>query len=409
MKDTIDSIANRLLMFAFKILSKLVGFYEPELLVGKDSSLELVERIAKDGVRKLFIMTSAGIKRRGQLAPVIERLENHTIEVVVFDQVSPDPTFENVHQALDCCMSHQCNAVLALGGGSVIDAAKVVMMAATNGQNPQALVGIKKGRKAPLPFYSVPTTSGTGSEVTYVSVVKDSAQHRKQFVVDPKLVPIAAALDPALLVSMPPSITAMTGMDALTHAIEAYLSRNATPKTQKLSIEACQLIFDNLTTAYKQGENQQAREAMAVAAYKAGLAFTLSSLGYVHAISHQLGGIYGLPHGLGNAIVLPKVLKASFPDSISLLAQLAKETNIGTAKQDERERALFFIEHIEQLNKALGIPTVIELLQQDDIKHIAKLAYDEAKSSYAVPKFMSIEQCEALLRKCLVRPCEPVR
>ena len=296
-----------------------------------------------------------------------------------------------------------------MGGGSVIDAAKVVMMAATNGQNPQALVGIKKGRKAPLPFYSVPTTSGTGSEVTIVSVVKDSAQHRKQFVVDPKLVPLAAALDPVLLTSMPPSITAMTGMDALTHAIEAYLSGNATPETQQLSVDACNLIFAHLATAYEKGADQAAREAMAMGSYKAGVAFTRSTLGYVHAISHQVGGIYGVPHGLGNAILLPKVLKASLPESASKLAALAQATHIGSAEQSEQARATHFIEHIEQLNKTLAIPTVIEPLQQEDIQRIAKLAYDEAKVSYAAPKFMSIEQCEALLRTCLARPCEPVR
>ena len=291
--------------------------------------------------------------------------------------------------------------MLAIGGGSVLDAAKVVAMTVTNGNKPEALVGMMKGKNKPLPFYCIPTTSGTGSEVTIVSVIKDAENHQKQFIVDPNLVPKAAALDPILLASMPPAITAMTGMDALTHAIEAYLSLNSTQTTEQLAIDAMQLILKNLPVAFGDGANLPARESVALGAYKAGVAFTNSSLGYVHAISHQLGGTYGVPHGLGNAILLPKVLRFSLPKVINRLAKLSKQLNIGTSEMIPEERALAFIEYVEDLNASLLIPNVVRELQQDDIPHIANLAYKEAIYSYAVPKFMSTGDCEKLLLQCL--------
>ena len=397
----IDFLKNRSLMFSFKTLGKLIKIYEPELFTGKNSSLILADKISQAKHKKLLIMTTSGIKRRGQLAPVMDQLKNDGVSVFVFDDINPDPTFADVDKALEYGLYNQFDAVLAVGGGSVIDAAKVVVMAATNGNAPEKLIGMIKGKQKPLSFYAIPTTSGTGSEVTIVSVVSDKESHKKQFVINPNLVPKAAALDPVLLSTMPPAITAMTGIDALTHAIEAYLSRNASKKTDLYAVEAVKFIFKSLPIAFEDGKNFQAREAMALASHKAGIAFTNASLGYVHAISHQLGGIYGVSHGLGNAILLPKVLKASLPNITNKLAELGKELNIGTLDMTNEERAAEFIHSIEELNARLNIPNVVHELQKKDISHIANRAYKEAISSYAVPKFMSIMDIEVILHQCL--------
>ncbi|NEO52659.1 MAG: iron-containing alcohol dehydrogenase [Okeania sp. SIO3B5] len=397
----IDFLKNRSLMFSFKILGKFIKIYEPELFTGEQASLTLAEKISQAEYKKLLIMTTSGIKRRGQLDSVIEQLKNDGVSVFVFDDINPDPTFADVSKALEHGLSNQFDAVLAVGGGSVVDAAKVVAMAATNGNSPEKLVGIMKGKQKPLPFYAIPTTSGTGSEVTIASVVSEKESHRKRFVIDPNLVPKAAALDPVLLATMPPAITAMTGMDALTHAVEAYLSRNASRKTDRYALEAIKRIFESLPVAFEDGKNFQAREAMALASHQAGIAFTNASLGYVHAISHQLGGIYGVSHGLGNAILLPKVLKASLPNITNQLAELAKELNIGMSDMTNEERAAAFIDSIEKLNARLNIPSVVHELQKEDISRIAGTAYEEAISSYAVPKFMSTKDIEAILCQCL--------
>jgi alcohol dehydrogenase class IV len=255
-----------------------------------------------------------------------------------------------------------------------------------------------------LPLFAVPTTAGTGSEVTVAAVVTDPAAHVKAAVIDPKLVPAAAALDPLLTKGMPRSITAATGMDALTHAVEAYTNRWPHAETAFHAVSAVRMIFANLPRACANGDDLEAREAMLVASFYAGLAFTKAYVGYVHAFSHKVGGMYGVPHGLGNAILLPYVLDflKDAPLAEQRLAELA--IAIGAGKEGEPRAALAqrFVERVRALNRTVGIPEKLEALTAADIREVARAAMIEAHRDYPVPKNMSLAEAEALLQKCLV-------
>jgi alcohol dehydrogenase class IV len=247
----------------------------------------------------------------------------------------------------------------------------------------------------------VPTTAGTGSECTIVAVITDAASHRKFVITDLKLVPKLAVLDPELMVGLPPHITAATGMDALTHAVEAYIGRSGTPFTDENAERAVKLVFENLEEVYRNGKNLQARYQMALASYCAGAAFTRAYIGYVHAIAHNMGGLYGVPHGLANAIILPHVLRFSLREAQGKLAALARCVSLGAPGDSEESLALRFIEAIEQMNQRMKIPTTIAQLQAADIPLIARRALAEAHPDYPVPRIMTRAQCEALVRDLL--------
>ena len=285
----------------------------------------------------------------------------------------------------------------------MIDAAKVIGAMVVSGKSPAQLVGMLKVGKPMLPLFAVPTTAGTGSEVTVAAVVTDPVAHAKAAVIDPKLVPAAAALDPALTTGMPKPITAATGMDALTHAVEAYMNRWPHAETGFHAVSAVRMIFANLPRACEDGGNLEAREAMLVASFYAGLAFTKAYVGYVHAFSHKVGGMYGVPHGLGNAILLPYVLDfiKDAPLAEQRLAELA--VAIGAGKEGEPRAALAqrFVERVRELNRAVGIPEKLAALKAEDIPAVARAAMIEAHRDYPVPKNMSLGDAEALLRRCL--------
>jgi alcohol dehydrogenase class IV len=256
--------------------------------------------------------------------------------------------------------------------------------------------------KPMLPLFVVPTTAGTGSEVTVAAVVKDQEKHAKAAVVDPKLVPAAAALDPVLMQGMPKSITAATGMDALTHAIEAYTNRWPHAETALHSLSAVRLIFANLPRACADGGDLEARESMALAAFYAGLAFTKAYVGYVHAFSHKLGGMYGVPHGLANAILLPYVLDfiQDSPYARDRLAELAVAIGAGTTAESKEALAQRFVDRVRELNRTVGIPEKVAALQTGDVGEIARAAMIEAHRDYPVPKNMNLAEAEALLARC---------
>ena len=274
---------------------------------------------------------------------------------------------------------------------------------ATTGKTSAKLVGMLKVNKPPLPLYAVPTTAGTGSEVTVAAVVTDPVKHVKTVVVDPKLVPLAAALDPELMKGMPGPITAATGMDALTHAVEAYLNRWPHQETPMLCASAVRLIFANLPRAYSNGSDLEAREAMALASLYAGLAFTKAYVGYVHAFSHKIGGVYGVPHGLGNAIVLPYVLDflKDAPYAEARLAELA--VAIGAGRRPSRRRRLHSGSWIGCGNSIarLASRTKSRRCDAEDVGTIARAAMVEAYRDYPVPKNMRLGEAEALLQRCL--------
>jgi alcohol dehydrogenase class IV len=299
--------------------------------------------------------------------------------------------------------AHRSDAILAVGGGSAIDAAKVIGAMATSDKSPAQLVGMLKLKAPMLPLFAIPTTAGTGSEVTVAAVVTDPVAHTKAAVIDPRLVPMATALDPVMMRGMPKPITAATGMDALTHAVEAYTNRWPLAETPPHCLAAVRMIFSNLVRAYQEGDDLEAREGMAVASFYAGLAFTKAYVGYVHAFSHTIGGRYGVPHGLCNAIVLPYVLDflKDAPYAEARLAELAVAIGVGTGTEAKGALAQQFIDSVRELNRKVGIPDKIASLKAADVPAIARAAMIEAHRDYPVPKNMSLVEAEALLRRCL--------
>jgi alcohol dehydrogenase class IV len=250
-----------------------------------------------------------------------------------------------------------------------------------------------------MPLFAIPTTAGTGSEVTLAAVISETQTHTKKFVIDPKILPVMTALDPTLMIGLPPHITAATGMDALTHAVESFIARSSTRQTEAWATAAVRMIFEHLPKAYADGSDLAARKAMALASYYAGLAFTRTSVGYVHAIAHTFGAYYRTPHGRANAIVLSHVLEFSEEPARARLARLAE--TIGLEGASDAEKAQGFIEAVRGLMAKVDIPYTLEDLRAEDIGSIATQALGEAHLNYPVPRYMSQDQCEGLLRRML--------
>lgn len=382
---------------------------QPTLLVGPGSSKRLGEAIAAFGHRKLLIVTDPMIVKLGLLKDLTGALDAGGAEYAVFDQITPDAPIPLIEKAIAFYRKNDCDAIVAVGGGSSMDAAKAVAVSIANPKPLRKLAGYLKGLRHPITIYAVPTTAGTGSEVTVAAVISDPKKKDKIVIVDPRMVPRAAALDPTLMTGLPPAITAATGIDALTHAIEAFVGNWATEYTDGLALAAVGLIFGNLRTAYKDGGNLEAREQMALASTYAGMAFTRANVGYVHAIAHQFGGRYHTPHGLANAMLLPLVLRFSHPSIVKRLALLAVRAKLGDESERDDDLAEKFLEGIEQLNRDLAIPTQLDALKESDIASIAKGARKEADMGYPVPRYMTQKQCELLIRELLPKKIEAAK
>jgi len=396
----------RFLKLFMKPVIKLVQQPRPVVFVGPDSALKLCRMLGQYRFARVLIVTDAVLVKLGLIEPLRSALVEQGIDVAVFDAIQPDPTYPVVRQGHAAAVAHGSDAVLAVGGGSSIDAAKVIAAMVTTGKAPEKLLGFFKLNKPMLPLFVVPTTAGTGSEVTVAAVLTDPVKHEKAAVVDPKIVPTAAALDPKLMQGMPPHITAATGMDALTHAVEAYLNVWPNPETAFHCVSAVRMIFANLPRAYANGSDLEAREAMALASFHGGLAFTRAYVGYVHAFSHKIGGTYGVPHGLGNAITLPYVLDfiKDAPYAEARLAELALAIGAGEAGQSRSALAQRFVDRVRELNRQVGIPEKLAPLKPGDIPMIARAAMIEANRDYPVPKLMKLGEAEALLRTMLPAP-----
>tara|TARA_Y100001934_G_scaffold263378_1_gene339017 strand:+ start:1250 stop:2491 length:1242 start_codon:yes stop_codon:yes gene_type:complete len=384
-----------------KVLQLVVRL--PEVYAGPGCSLLLCDAVAGSGVKRLLLVTDAMLVKLGLVEPLLQRLQAAGVEVTVYDGVKPDPAVEQCEEAFAVLQREGCEAVLAFGGGSVMDCSKVIAARATNNKAIWDMTGFFKVGKTPLPVYCVPTTAGTGSEVSIGAVVSDPAQKRKLPIIDHKMVPRMAALDGRLMTGLPPGVTAATGMDALTHAVEAYISRIAIPESDQMALEAVNLIMRNLPRVMENGEDEDARQMMSWAAYRAGLAFSRAGLGYVHGIAHNFGAHYHTPHGLANAIVLPHVLEYSAPACVERLAELARVSGLEQGGETDEVLAGKFIERVRELKQALGIPETLDALRTEDIPAIAKAALQEAHFSYAVPRYMNQADCEALLQKMLVK------
>ncbi|EEX93721.1 hypothetical protein VIOR3934_00505 [Vibrio orientalis CIP 102891 = ATCC 33934] len=388
---------HRAYMLGLKIAAKVLPISKPTLFLGKEALKQLCHSVSIMDINKVLIVTDSGLVKLGLVKKLTFEFERVGVHCEIYDGVEPDPTYHHVEDGLSLYRKHRCQAVVALGGGSSIDCAKVVAACATNHKPVRRLVGLLKVWKSPAPIFVVPTTAGTGSEVTVAAVVSDPTSHQKTPLMDPKLVPIAAALEPSLMLALPAHITAQTGMDALTHAIEAYLSGNATPETDRYALAAFSLIDENLEKAVKFGQNVTARQNMALASYYAGLAFTKASLGYVHAIAHTLGAKYGTPHGLANAVVLPHVLEFSKSEAKERMAKLADTLGLTDRHVSDSIKAQAFIDYIKQLQKKLDLPSHFDHILQEHIAELAKQSLQEARWNYPVPKYMQQEECERLI------------
>ncbi|HEX6136248.1 MAG TPA: iron-containing alcohol dehydrogenase [Casimicrobiaceae bacterium] len=399
--DVVRSVGLSTVMRAAGVVTGMLPIPQPMLLVGPGASGRLGRAICGFGHRKVLIVTDRGVRDRGLPDALLKALSKGGTAHVVFDAITQDAPIPLIERGIALHEKHGCDAIVAFGGGSPMDAAKTIALSVANRKHPRQLVGYFKGLHAPGPIYAVPTTSGTGSEVTVAAVVSDPEADRKLVIADTRLVPAMAALDPTLMIGLPPAVTAATGMDALTHAIEAFVGQWSTPYTDRMALAAVAMIYDNLRVAYRSGQDLAAREQMALAATYAGLAFTRANVGYVHAIAHQLGGKYHTPHGLANAIMLPHVLKFLAPAITRKLATLAVRSGVG--KPGERPAALArkFRESVESLNRSLGIPRHLDALREADIPELAKAACWEADTNYPVPRYMSPETCEGLLRQVL--------
>lgn len=374
---------------ALKVAVTVLPAPRPIVLLGPDSALKLCATISHVGVKRVLVVTDAVLHKLGVITPLAERLSQLGVDSLVFSGVTPDPTLSVVEHGLSMLRSGRCDAVLAVGGGSSIDAAKVIALAASNNRTPQQLIGILKGRQPSLPLFVVPSTAGTGSEVSIGAVISDDRTHQKGIVIDPKVVPLATALDPVIMKGMPPAITADTGIDALTHAMEAWVSEFANPESDYYAGSAVRMIFNNLPKAYADGADLEAREAMALASHYAGLAMNQAGLGYVHGIAHQLGAHYGIPHGRANATVLPHVLEFNRDASQKRLATLARLVGLAETSTGDAEAADRVIRHVKTLLVELRINTRIPGMEPADFPAMAKACFSEVHGTYAVPKYMT--------------------
>ena len=379
---------------AFKIALPFLPYREPKVLTSNEEiALLLIEKQCT----KPLIVTDKGLSNLGLANPLKETLSKHGVEYAFFDETVPNPTTDNIHQAVELYKSSNCNSIIAFGGGSSMDCAKGVgaKIAKPNKSLAQMKGLLKVGKKLPL-LIAIPTTAGTGSETTLAAVITDSKTHHKYVINDFNLIPHYALLDASLTKNLPKHITSTTGMDALTHAVEAFIGNTTTASTRKHSLNAVKLIFENLKEVYDNGNNLEARQKMLHASYLAGLTFTKSYVGYCHAIAHTLGGKYNLPHGLANAIILPYILKSYGKKIHKKLWKLGTFANLFPKETSYETGAKLFIEAIENLNKHMNIESSIPAIQNEDIKSLAKTADAEANPLYPVPVLFDAKELETI-------------
>ncbi|MGE8168037.1 L-threonine dehydrogenase [Pseudomonas putida] len=355
-------------------------FIPPVNIMGIDCLQDAMAAIAGYGLRKALIVTDAGLAKAGVAERIAGLLAERDIQSVLFDGAKPNPSIANVEAGLAILQREGCDCVVSLGGGSPHDCAKGIALCATNGGHIRDYEGVDRSAKPQLPLIAINTTAGTASEMTRFCIITDEARHVKMAIVDRNVTPILSVNDPALMVAMPKGLTAATGMDALTHAIEAYVSTAANPITDACALKAITLISDNLRQAVNDGSGLQARENMAYAQFLAGMAFNNASLGYVHAMAHQLGGYYDLPHGVCNAVLLPHVQRFNAKVSAARLRDVAKAMGVKVCGLDAEQGAASAISAIEQLAAAVSIPAGLAELgaKLEDIPVLAENALKDA-------------------------------
>lgn len=371
----------------------VLPYREPELI--KDGCSGVAAVLRENGCAHPLIVTDAGIRKSGITAILENALSSAGVDFAVYDKVVANPTTANVDEALELYRNSRCDALIGIGGGSSMDTAKAVgARLARPGKSLAKMKGILKVLKRLPLLIAIPTTAGTGSETTLAAVIVDSETRHKYAINDFPLIPRYAVLDPELTVSLPPFLTASTGLDALTHAVEAYIGRSTTARTRKQARVAVRLIFANLEKAYSDGHDLLSRASMLRASYLAGCAFTKSYVGYVHAVAHSLGGAYNTPHGLANAVLLPYVLESYGKSVEKKLADLAVAAGVADELTPRKEAAALFISGIRELEEKLAIPTKLECIKREDIPALASYADKEANPLYPVPALMNAAELE---------------
>jgi len=393
----------RLFHFGMKLFVLLFPFKRPKLYEGDSGFSDWLTDVKQQKVDKLLLVTDNVICELNILEPYLQQLSQHKIDVVIYSEVQPNPVIAIVEQGVEVYQQHQCQGILAVGGGSPMDCAKLIGARLVKpNKSVKQLKGLFKVMRKLPPLFAIPTTAGTGSETTIAAVVSDPDVKKKYAITDVVLAPDAAILLPELTKGLPPHISAATGIDALTHAIESYIGLNGTRFTNQRALAASSLIFENLQKVYEDGTNIEARGAMLKASFYAGEAFTRASVGYVHAIAHQLGALYNTPHGLANAIILPKMLRWFGSSIEQKLADICDAAELADKNTSNKEKAEKVISTIESLNKTMAIPTVVKEIQNEHVSVIVEQAMSEAHPLYPVPKFMSNSDCEAVVRSLMV-------
>jgi alcohol dehydrogenase class IV/Pyruvate/2-oxoacid:ferredoxin oxidoreductase delta subunit len=377
----------RVFQFIFNLGARVMPWRKATPIEGAGSIRQIPDLLKGQGVSKPLLVTDEGLVAAGVAGRVTGVLEDAGMRYAVFSAVESNPSVNTVN-AIQCFyFAEGCDGFIALGGGSSMDAAKGAAARVIRPKKSARQLGglLKVGRKIP-PLIAIPTTAGTGSETTIAALITDTETRHKYAIMDLHLIPRYAILDPELTVALPPGLTAATGMDALTHAVEAYLCWTySTKESSQFALDAVKIIFEHIDTVYASGENIAARQAMLRASYKAGFAFTRAGVGNVHAIAHTLGGLYKIPHGLANAVILPKVLEDYGKKVHKKLARLAEVARLATTGKSNAEKAHLFIDAIYAMNKRMGIPSGFCCIKSGDIPQMIQWARMEANPLYPVP------------------------
>lgn len=384
----------------FNVGAALLPWRKAERVEGAGSIGKIPALLKTEGVTKPIVVTDPGLMKAGVAPRVLAVLDDAKIPYLLYDSVEPNPSVNTVERIRKQYLDEGCGGFIAIGGGSSMDAAKGAAARVTRPKKTvNQMGGLLKVLKRIPPFIAVPTTAGTGSETTIAAVVTDTQTHHKYAIMDLRLIPRYAVLDPELTLGLPPHITSTTGMDALTHAVEGYLCWTMTTKDSlHCAEEAAKAIFKNLEKVYQNGQDVEARSAMLVASYQAGFAFTRAGVGNIHAIAHTLGGLYGTPHGLANAVILPIVLEDYGDKVAAKLAHLARITGVASEGSDS-DMAKAFVTEIYAMNERMGIPRHLDVIRDEDVQQIITWASHEANPIYPVPVLFDRAHFAAVIEK----------
>ena len=398
---TLKKLYCRTFQAGFRLAMPFMPYREPKIL---NSTTEIIPVLQKLGIMSVLLIAGKTIRKSGTTAKLEQHLADANIKCTIYDGTCPNPTIDNVEEALALYLQEKCEALIAFGGGSSIDCAKAVgARVVYPNKTVNQMKGLLKVMKKIPTLIAIPTTAGSGSEVTVTSVITNSEAKHKYTMNSFPLIPAYAVLDPEATFTLPPHLTAPTGMDAITHAVEAYIGGSTTKETRTYAKEAVKLIFENLETAYADGKNEAARRNMLRAAYIAGIAFSKSYVGYIHAVAHTLGGQYNVPHGLANAVLMPIVLDEFGETVYEKLHQLAVAGGISKESDDVTKSAKKFIQEIRNMNTRMNIPTGFTNIVESDIPMMAKHADAEANPLYPVPKLMDAKELEKIYYKAIIK------